>query len=246
MAGVNACVKCSIFIFNFMFWLCGVVILATAIWLRESKDGREILSPEGLGTNPNIAANILIAVGSIIMMLGFLGCCGAMKENRFILVLFLIGLLLVLLLQVSAGILAFTLKTKTDHVLNDGSHANMSLLSLKNEDRKMFQKAFSEIQEKYKCCGLVNGASDWGNNFQYYYKSCECPDASDSSCTSYSGKTIYKQTCLPLVRGLVSRHFSLVTGLAFGLAAVEVQYNLALLTLHFFPCLFINFSNNYL
>ncbi|XP_010957184.3 tetraspanin-8 [Camelus bactrianus] len=222
MAGVNACVKCSIFIFNFMFWLCGVVILATAIWLRESKDGREILSPEGLGTNPNIAANILIAVGSIIMMLGFLGCCGAMKENRFILVLFLIGLLLVLLLQVSAGILAFTLKTKTDHVLNDGSHANMSLLSLKNEDRKMFQKAFSEIQEKYKCCGLVNGASDWGNNFQYYYKSCECPDASDSSCTSYSGKTIYKQTCLPLVRGLVSRHFSLVTGLAFGLAAVEI------------------------
>ncbi|EQB78904.1 hypothetical protein CB1_001443024 [Camelus ferus] len=68
-------------------YLCGVVILATAIWLRVSKDGREILSPEGLGTNPNIAANILIAVGSIIMMLGFLGCCGAMKENRFILVL---------------------------------------------------------------------------------------------------------------------------------------------------------------
>lgn len=32
--------------------------------------------------NPYIAVNILIAVGSTIMILGFLGCCGAMRESR--------------------------------------------------------------------------------------------------------------------------------------------------------------------
>lgn len=32
--------------------------------------------------HPYVAVNILIAVGSIIMILGFLGCCGAMKESR--------------------------------------------------------------------------------------------------------------------------------------------------------------------
>lgn len=47
--------------------------------------------------------------------------------------------------------------------------------------------------KQLKCCGLVNGASDWGSNFQHYYKTCECPSESDPSCTKYSGKTIYKQ-----------------------------------------------------
>lgn len=32
-------------------------------------------------------ANLLIAVGAIIMILGFLGCCGAVKENRCMLML---------------------------------------------------------------------------------------------------------------------------------------------------------------
>ncbi|TEA30986.1 hypothetical protein DBR06_SOUSAS9610026, partial [Sousa chinensis] len=71
-----------------------------------------------------------------------------------------------------------------------------------------------------KCYGFINGASDWGNNFQNDYKSCECPSASDSS-TKYDGKTIYKQSCFSLIRGLFSRCLSIVIGLAFGLAAIE-------------------------
>ncbi|KAB0403891.1 hypothetical protein E2I00_016983 [Balaenoptera physalus] len=173
--------------------LCGTSILAVAIWLRVGKDGREILSPGDATINPYIAVNILIAVGAIIMILGFLGCFGAMKENQFMLVLFFVGLILILLLQVVAGILGATNKSKTERALNETLQTNVHLLSATNENGKLFQKAFSEIQEELKCCGLINGASDWGNNFQYYYKSCECPSASDSSCTKYDGKTIYKQ-----------------------------------------------------
>ncbi|XP_059792491.1 tetraspanin-8 isoform X4 [Balaenoptera ricei] len=202
--------------------LCGTSILAVAIWLRVGKDGREILSPGDATINPYIAVNILIAVGAIIMILGFLGCFGAMKENQFMLVLFFIGLILILLLQVVAGILGATNKSKTERALNETLQTNVHLLSATNENGKLFQEAFSEIQEELKCCGLINGASDWGNNFQYYYKSCECPSASDSSCTMYDGKTIYKQSCFSLLRGLFSRRLSIVIGLAFGLAAVEV------------------------
>ncbi|XP_057413328.1 tetraspanin-8 [Balaenoptera acutorostrata] len=203
-------------------YLCGTSILAVAIWLRVGKDGREILSPGDATINPYIAVNILIAVGAIIMILGFLGCFGAMKENQFMLVLFFVGLILILLLQVVAGILGATNKSKTERALNETLQTNVHLLSATNENGKLFQKAFSEIQEELKCCGLINGASDWGNNFQYYYKSCECPSASDSSCTKYDGKTIYKQSCFSLLRGLFSRRLSIVIGLAFGLAAVEV------------------------
>ncbi|KAF5928259.1 hypothetical protein HPG69_014864 [Diceros bicornis minor] len=69
------------------FALCGILILAVAIWIRVSKDGQEILSSGDSATNPYVAVNILIAVGAIIMILGFLGCCGAMKESRCMLLL---------------------------------------------------------------------------------------------------------------------------------------------------------------
>lgn len=47
--------------------------------------------------------------------------------------------------------------------------------------------------KQFKCCGLVNGAADWGNNFQYNYETCECSNTPDSSCVVYEGKTVYKQ-----------------------------------------------------
>lgn len=47
--------------------------------------------------------------------------------------------------------------------------------------------------QQFKCCGLVNGPADWGNNFQQNSKSCACPSPSDSSCTLYDGKYVYKQ-----------------------------------------------------
>uniref|UniRef100_A0A8C6FE52 Tetraspanin n=1 Tax=Monodon monoceros TaxID=40151 RepID=A0A8C6FE52_MONMO len=219
MAGVSVCIKYSMFIFNFVSWLCGASILAVAIWLRAGKDGPEILSPGAATINPYIAVNILIVVGVTIMILGFLGCFGAMKENQFVLVLFFIGLILILLLQVVAGIVGATNKSKTERALKETLQTNVHLLSATNG--KLFQKAFSEIQEKLKCCGLINGASDWGNNFQYYYKSCECP-GDQIPCTKYDGKTIYKQSCFSLIRCLFSRSLSIVIGLAFGLAAVEV------------------------
>ncbi|XP_059792503.1 tetraspanin-8 isoform X7 [Balaenoptera ricei] len=158
-------------------YLCGTSILAVAIWLRVGKDGREILSPGDATINPYIAVNILIAVGAIIMILGFLGCFGAMKENQFMLVLFFIGLILILLLQVVAGILGATNKSKTERALNETLQTNVHLLSATNENGKLFQEAFSEIQE---------------------------------------------ESCFSLLRGLFSRRLSIVIGLAFGLAAVEV------------------------
>uniref|UniRef100_A0A8C6CSY6 Tetraspanin n=1 Tax=Moschus moschiferus TaxID=68415 RepID=A0A8C6CSY6_MOSMO len=221
MAGVNVCIKCSMFIFNFVFWLCGTIILSVAISIRAGKIGQEILTPGDANLRPFIAVNMLIFVGAVIMILSFLGCCGAMKENQFMMILFFIGLLMILLLQVAAGILATTSKFKTEQALNKTLLINTRFLSSTNENERVFQNAFSELQEKLKCCGLVNGASDWGSNFQHYYKTCECP-SNQIPCTKYSGKTIYKQSCFALFSHMFSKHLFIVIALAFGLAAIEV------------------------
>ncbi|KAL2776027.1 tetraspanin-8 [Daubentonia madagascariensis] len=222
MAGVSGCIKYSMFIFNFLFWLCGILILAIAIWIRVSKDDHEIISSGDSGTNSYVAVNILIAVGAIIMILGFLGCCGAMKESRCMLLLFFIGLLLILLLQVAAGILGAAFKSESDRILNETLYENVKLLSATDDNGKAFQKVLAEFQEEFKCCGLVSGAADWGNNFQQNYKSCECSKVPDSSCTSYDGKYVYKQPCISFIKDLVAKHIIIVIGIAFGLAVVEI------------------------
>nr|XP_023499780.1 tetraspanin-8 isoform X2 [Equus caballus] len=150
MAGVSGCIKYSMFIFNFLFWLCGILILAVAIWIRVSKDGQEVLTSGDSDANPYVAVNILIAVGAVIMVLGFLGCCGAMKESRCMLLLFFIGLLLILLLQVAAGILGAAFKSQTQRILNETLYDNVKLLSTADESGKSFQEALSEFQEEMK------------------------------------------------------------------------------------------------
>lgn len=207
------------FFFNFLFWVCGTLILALAIWVRVSKDGKEIITSGDTGTNPFIAVNILIAVGSIIMVLGFLGCCGAVKESRCMLLLFFIGLLLILILQVAAGILGAAFKPEYNRILNETLYENAKLLSEDTNEAKEFQKAMIVFQTEFKCCGLEKGASDWGNNFPEAKESCQC---TGTGCDNYQGNSVYPKTCLSLIKDLFEKNIIIVIGIAFGLAVIEI------------------------
>uniref|UniRef100_A0A8C3NIX5 Uncharacterized protein n=1 Tax=Geospiza parvula TaxID=87175 RepID=A0A8C3NIX5_GEOPR len=162
MAGVSKCMKYSMFIFNFFFWVCGCIILGFSIWIRVSSAQQvNACNSSMLG-----GVNLLIAVGAIIMILGFLGCCGAVKESRCMLMLFFIALLLILILQVTAGVLGAVYKPQVQYYFI------------------------------YQCCGLKDGPEDWGQNFDKQKDICQCevekPSSSDL-CTTYRSRYVYKK-----------------------------------------------------
>lgn len=206
------------FIFNFFFWLCGVLVLGLAIWLRVSKTEKEFVNEDTLVHHDS--EDILIAVGAIIMIMGFLGCCGAMRESRCMLLLFFIGLLLILLMQVAAGIVGVTYRNEYEEILNKTLSKNLELLTGTDENAKLFQKSLIKFQKEFKCCGLIYGASDWGANFQQ--NSCECSDMTDSLCVTYEGNYVYKEACYASIKDLVRTHMTVAIGLAFGMAAIEI------------------------
>ncbi|XP_075408891.1 tetraspanin-8 [Tenrec ecaudatus] len=220
MAGVSGCLKYSMFIFNSLFWLCGTVILGVAIWVRTTKSDHEFISHGE--SYSSVPANLLIAVGSITMILGFLGCCGAIKESRCLLILFFIGLLLILILQVAAGVVGVILKPQMERELNQTLHEDINLLRETSESAVKYQTTLAELEETLKCCGLINGASDWGPNFQKYSKYCTCSDVMNSSCETYSGVSVYKEACAPAIKQIFKKYLIIVIGIAFGLAFVEV------------------------
>ncbi|OBS78042.1 hypothetical protein A6R68_19568, partial [Neotoma lepida] len=89
---------------------------------------------------------------------------------------FFIGLLLILLLQLAAGILGAAFKSESSRLLNETLHENAKLLAQSTPEAKELQQAMISLQTELKCCGLVYGAQDWGDNFNEARDSCKCPD----------------------------------------------------------------------
>jgi hypothetical protein len=58
------------------------------------------------------AAYILIAMGAFVFLVGFLGCCGAIKESKCMLGLYIFFLVLVMAGELAAGIIAIIYKDK--------------------------------------------------------------------------------------------------------------------------------------
>ncbi|KAL8207696.1 UNVERIFIED_CONTAM: Tetraspanin-9, partial [Gekko kuhli] len=89
--------------------LCGCGLLGVGIWLSVSQGNFATFSP----SFPSLsAANLVIALGAIIMVTGFLGCLGAIKENKCLLLSFFIVLLIILLAELILLILFFVYMDK--------------------------------------------------------------------------------------------------------------------------------------
>ncbi|XP_048463700.1 tetraspanin-8 isoform X1 [Rhincodon typus] len=208
MTEANKCIKYSMFIFNVLFWMCGSIILGVAIWLRMSK---EVEKMEEFYP----AVNLLITVGSVIMVLGFLGCCGAIKESKCMLILFFIGLLLILAFQITAGILGVVYKSKIASVLNETYYELIPL----NKQEEEFKKEIEDFQEEKQCCGLLHGYRDWAEGS--IPPSCHCKDK-QACVTTENGKSVWAQPCINAINDILKANLILIIGIAFGLAVIEV------------------------
>ncbi|KAL6112633.1 cd81 [Pungitius sinensis] len=124
--GVEGCTKCIkylLFFFNFIFWLAGGVILGVALWLRHEPQTSSLLELQLDGAQaPStfyISVHILIAVGSVMMVVGFLGCYGAIQESQCLLGTFFTCLVILFACEVAAGIWGFMHKdTVSTEIIN--------------------------------------------------------------------------------------------------------------------------------
>ncbi|NXY00952.1 TSN8 protein, partial [Pteruthius melanotis] len=209
----------------FLPQVCGCIILGVSIWIRVS-GAQQVNACSHTSTIMFAGANLLIAVGSIIMLLGFLGCCGAVKESRCMLMLFFIGLLVIVILQLTGGIIGAVHKSQVELAVNLTLSANVDALQSTTGAYKEYQEAFQEFQREYQCCGLLTGPKDWGTNFNNPSgKICQCELANPSSsdlCTIYQGRYIYKKTCGEVIMKIFKDNLVIIIGIAFGLAVVEI------------------------
>uniref|UniRef100_A0A8I4A656 CD53 molecule n=1 Tax=Callithrix jacchus TaxID=9483 RepID=A0A8I4A656_CALJA len=73
--------KYVLFFFNLLFWICGCCLLGFGIYLLVHNNFGVLFH-----NLPSLTlGNVFITVGSIIMVVAFLGCMGSIKENKCLL-----------------------------------------------------------------------------------------------------------------------------------------------------------------
>ncbi|XP_034536126.1 CD81 molecule a [Notolabrus celidotus] len=168
--GVEGCTKCIkylLFFFNFIFWLAGGVILGVALWLRHDPQTSNLLDLELDGTHaPStfyISVHILIAVGAVMMVVGFLGCYGAIQESQCLLGTFFACLVILFACEVAAGIWGFMHKeTVSKEMMNyyDSVYDKAMTQSLTDNDKKKAAASVLKVfHETLVCCGKGQGSS---------------------------------------------------------------------------------------
>ncbi|KAF7688023.1 CD81 molecule a [Silurus meridionalis] len=166
--GVEGCTKCikyMLFFFNFIFWLAGCVILGVSLWLRHDEKTSSLLVLKFEDTEaPNtfyISVYILIAVGAVMMFVGFLGCYGAIQESQCLLGTFFTCLVILFACEVAAGIWGFINKDQIskdvigfyDTVYDRGIQSTVA------EKKEAAAAVLKVFHETLQCCGKGTATS---------------------------------------------------------------------------------------
>ncbi|XP_065491528.1 tetraspanin-4 isoform X5 [Caloenas nicobarica] len=209
------CIKYLMFVFNLLFWLGGCGILGVGIWLAVTQGNFATLS----SSFPSLsAANLLIVTGTFVMIIGFVGCIGAIKENKCLLLSFFIMLLIIFLLELTVVILFFVYTDKIDKYAQRDLKKGLHLYG--TDGNIGLTNAWSIIQTDFRCCGVSN-YTDW---FEVY-NTTRVPDSCclefSENCGLHSPGTWWKAPCYETVKIWLQENL-LAVGI-FGLCTAMVQ-----------------------
>uniref|UniRef100_H2LXW2 Tetraspanin n=1 Tax=Oryzias latipes TaxID=8090 RepID=H2LXW2_ORYLA len=151
LSGGETCVKYLMFAFNLVFWLAGTTVLAIGLWLRLDPQNKVLLEEENSPYAFYAGVYVLIGAGALIMVVGFLGCCGAIRESPCMLGVFFFFLLILFAIEVAAGIWGFSNQTK---VVEDISSFYMQTYKdYTSTGDERVKETLRLIQAQLKCCG---------------------------------------------------------------------------------------------
>ncbi|XP_053175697.1 CD81 antigen-like [Scomber japonicus] len=159
VTGCTQCIKYMLFFFNFIFWLAGGVILGVALWLRHDSQTSNLLILQFEGNQAPgtfyISVYILIAVGAVMMLVGFLGCYGAIQESQCLLGTFFFFLVILFACEVAAAMWGFMNRdTISKELSNFYDSAYIKAVDVSGSPSKDSAIAVLEVFHRtLDCCG---------------------------------------------------------------------------------------------
>ncbi|XP_035507872.1 CD82 antigen-like [Morone saxatilis] len=154
--GCLTATKYFLFLFNLIFFLCGAVIMGFGLWLLL--DNQSFIVVLNNLTTVKVACYILIGVGAFSMLMGFLGCLGAVYEIRCLLGLYFTCLLVILIAQITAGALIYFQK---DVLHEETSKIVTKVLDNYTGNNSTTEQTWDFIQRNVRRQGCADSVERW-------------------------------------------------------------------------------------
>merc|ERR1712124_136079 len=205
-------IKYLLFFFNFMFWLSGLVLMFTSVLIYVKYGGVFMFTDNKVANLPVL----LLILGIAVFIIGFLGCRGADKENRCLLISFTSIMAVVILIGVTVTILGVVYKSSVNTMADKALDRAVNNYNTTVGSRKMMDW----IQGKLKCCGR-NGPGDYKNTTM----TCKSePGQGVASCheaAKCSGE-LYLRGCKNAFIAFIRKNLLIVTIVAAGVMLIQV------------------------
>lgn len=142
-------------------------MIGVGLWAVTQKSDYNTFS--SISTDP---AAVMVAVGGFIFIISFFGTVGALRENICFLKTYMIVMIIIVILEVIAGLLAFAFWPEVQRSVDSKFKTAIE----RYRDDVDLQNAIDAVQENFQCCGSTD-LNDWDIN--RYFK---CGGRSPEQC----------------------------------------------------------------
>lgn len=217
-------IKLLLVVFNVIAVIIGLALLGIGAYSKYEYGDILAITESSFTSIPAM----LMIMGGLVFILGFLGCFGSFRENRVVLIIYTILLVLVLMAEIVAIAISFIYKGKIEDSVEEGLHKKVDgYIEGVEDDVEIIDK----IQETLQCCGVHNitsytGNAEWvkkhGN--ETVPASC-CPDTTGetpSSTCSTATPGLYTEGCFDVASKTLEDNTGLIIGITIGFIVIQM------------------------
>lgn len=212
------CLKSLLMLFNFIFLLTGITILVLGVWMEV-----ELYKYVGMIVQySNTIAYVLITLGTCICITGLFSIWCTYKGVSGLLYLYATVLVVVFIVELSAGISAYAYRGQLKDQYKSGLNSSMEHYT--DPDMKV---TIDKLQSTILCCGN-DGYKDWfqtpwANHTMSVPKSC-ClhQDVCKNFNLTANPTDIYTEGCYSKVVAKLEENIGSIAGAALGFAFLKM------------------------
>ncbi|GMT07540.1 hypothetical protein PENTCL1PPCAC_29714, partial [Pristionchus entomophagus] len=213
----NKCIKYSFFAINFLLFALGGVVCGLALWIRFDNDFQNkvfgSLNINDASGNSKLQLDtlyiilyVIAALGLIIFILGFFGCCGSFIESTCVIGVYFLLILILFVVLLAGGIFVFinkgNIRQEFINVWQEEFVNKYNVLPL------AISTNVNNIQSQLKCCG-ANGCQD----FAAPPLSCNC---------SYNGQNVVRKGCAVQIYDYIDQNILIILIIGIGILVIEL------------------------
>uniref|UniRef100_UPI0037E82C51 tetraspanin 34a n=1 Tax=Semicossyphus pulcher TaxID=241346 RepID=UPI0037E82C51 len=223
--------KMIMFVFNGVIFLAGAAILGVGVWVKVNSDSfLGILNgvdgaPSGLSELVYVSY-VLIGVGVVLVIIGFLGCCGAVKESRCMLLTFFSIVLVIFLIEVAGAVVLLVFQDVAQELLGELEDEVRKGIEVNYGKDEGLTSLWNATMEQFKCCGYKNYTDFDGSPFNeehgVYPPTCCNASITTGVCNKNGASRSMIDGCFDKLLQLIEDNAVVVAAVALGIAALEI------------------------